>query len=105
MEMGGEQNSDGASMGDASSQGFESLAAKPLQLEATAPPNVQREAEKDSRTTLIHDEGQAGTVSSQFVESSVEPEKASSARAIGGDGQATNSSDSAATAVDPFLDA
>ena len=60
---------------------------------------------KDSQTTLIHDEGQAGTVSSQFVKSSVEPEKASSAGAIGGDGQATNSSDSAATAVDPFLDA
>ena len=103
--MDGEQHSENPSAAGGPSQGSESQIATPLQLEATAPPNVQREAEKDSQTTLIHDEGQAGTVSSQFVESSVEPEKASSAGAIGGDGQATNSSDFAATAVDPFLDA
>ena len=80
MEMGGEQNSDGASMGDASSQGFESLAAKPLQLEATAHPAAQVEpAEKDSLTTRIPDEGRTRAVLSQFVEPSGEPEKISSA--------------------------
>jgi hypothetical protein len=106
MKMDGEQHSENPSAAGGPSQGSESPIATPLQLEATAPPNVQREAaEGDSRTTLIHDEGQAGTVSSQFVESSGEPEKVSSAGAIGGDGQASNSSVSAATAVDPFLDA
>ena len=105
MEMGGEQNSDGASMGDASSQGFESLAAKPLQLEATAHPAAQVEpAEKDSLTTRIPDEGRTRAVLSQFVEPSGEPEKISSTGAIGGDGQATNSS-VPATAVDPLREA
>ena len=74
----------------------------------TAPPDVEDEAaEKGSLTTRIHDEGQARAVSSQFVESSGEPEKISSTGAIGGDGQATNSSVlmSAATAADPLRDA
>jgi tetrahydromethanopterin S-methyltransferase subunit G len=110
MEMGGEQNSDGASMGDASSQGFESLAAKPLQLEATAHPAAQVEpAEKDSLTTRIPDEGRTRAVLSQFVEPSGEPEKISSAGAGNGDGQAISPSVamalSVATAADPLRDA
>jgi tetrahydromethanopterin S-methyltransferase subunit G len=105
MKMDGEQNSENTSAAGGPSQGSESPIGRPLQLEATAPPDVQREAaEKDSRTTLIHDEGQAGTAS-QFVESSREPEKISSAGAIGGGGRATNSSVSAATAADLLRDA
>jgi tetrahydromethanopterin S-methyltransferase subunit G len=110
MEMDGEQNSDGSSTGGGASQGFESLPAKPLQLEATAHPAAQvDQAEKGSLTTRIPDEGRTRAVLSQFVEPSGEPEKISSAGASNGDGQATNPSVamalSVATAADPLRDA
>ena len=110
MEMDGEQNSESSSAAGGASQGFELSAAKPLQLEATAPPAAQDEAaEKGSPTTRIPDEGQTRAVLSQFVEFSGEPEKISSAGAINGDGQATNPSVamalSVATAADPLRDA
>jgi hypothetical protein len=110
MKMDGEQNSENSSAAGGPSQGSESSIARPLQLEATAPPDVEdKAADKGSLTTRIHDEGQARAVSSQFVESSGEPEKISSAGAIGGDGQADNSSAlialSAATAADLLRDA
>jgi hypothetical protein len=105
MKMDGEQNSENSSAAGGPSQGSEPSVARPLQLEVTAPPDVEDEAaEKGSLTTRIHDEGQARAVSSQFVESSGEPEKISSTGAIGGDGQATNSS-VPATAVDPLREA
>ena len=105
MKMDGEQNSENSSAAGGPSQGSESSIARPLQLEATAPPDVEdKAADKGSLTTRIHDDGQARAVSSQFVKSSGEPEKISSAGAIGGDGQADNSSVlialSAATAAD-----
>ena len=50
--MDGEQHSENPSAAGGPSQGSELQIATPLQLEATAPPNVQREAEKDSQTTL-----------------------------------------------------
>jgi hypothetical protein len=110
MEMDGEQNSDGSSIGGDASQGFESLAAKPPQLEATAHAGGQGEpAEKGSLTTRIPDEGRTIAVLSPFVEPSGEPEKTSSAGASNGDGQATNPSValalSVATAADPLRDA
>jgi soluble lytic murein transglycosylase len=75
-------------------------------LDATAPPAAQDEAAEKCSPTSIHDEGRTTAVLSQFVEPSGEPEKISSAGAIGGEGQATNSSVaialSAATAVDPL---
>jgi hypothetical protein len=105
MKMDGEQNSENSSAAGGPSQGSEPSVARPLQLEATAPPDVAGEAaEKGALTTRIHDEGQARAVSSQFVESSGEPEKISSTGAIGGDGQATNSS-VPATAADLLRDA
>ena len=110
MKMDGEQNSENSSAAGGPSQGCESSIARPLQLEATAPPDVEdKAAEKGSLTTRIHDEGQTRAVSSQFVESSAELEKISSAGAIGGEGQAANSSVlialSAATAADLLRDA
>jgi tetrahydromethanopterin S-methyltransferase subunit G len=110
MMMDGEQNSENSSAAGGPSQGSESSIARPLQLEATAPPDVEdKAADEGSLTTRIHDDGQARAVSSQFVESSGEPEKVSSAGAIGGDGQADNSSValalSAAIAADPLRDA
>ena len=110
MKMDGEQNSENSSAAGGPSQGSESSIARPLQLEATAPPDVEDEAaEKGSLTTRIHDEGQTRAVSSQFVESPGEPEKISWAGAISGDGQTTDSSVvialSAATAADLLRDA
>jgi hypothetical protein len=91
MKMDGEQNSENSSAAGGPSQDSESPIARPLQLEPTAPPDVQDEAaEKDSETTLIHDEGQTRAASSRFVGSSGEPKKI--ATVIGADGQATNSS-------------
>jgi tetrahydromethanopterin S-methyltransferase subunit G len=102
MKMAGEQNSESSSAAGGPSQGSESSIARPLQLEVTAPPDVQDQAG-------IHDDGQATAVLSQFVELSGQPEKISSAGAIGGDGQATNCSVavglSSATAADPLRDA
>jgi hypothetical protein len=110
MKMDGEQNSENSSAAGGPSQGSESSIARPLQLEATAPPDVEdKAAEKSSLTTRIHDEGQTRAVLPQFVESSGEPKKISSAGAIGGDGQASNSSVavalSAAIAADSLRDA
>ena len=103
MEMDGEQNSESSSAAGGASRGFESSAAKPLQLEATASPAAQDEAAKIGfLTTRISDEGQ--TRAAQLVESSGEPEKISSAGAINGDDQATNPS-VAANEVDPLRDA
>jgi len=102
MKMAGEQNSENSSAAGGPSQGSESSIARPLQLEVTASPDVQDQAG-------IHDDGQATAVLSQFVELSGQPEKISSAGAIGGDGQATNCSVavglSSATAADPLRDA
>jgi tetrahydromethanopterin S-methyltransferase subunit G len=110
MNMDGEQSSENSFAAGGLSQGSESWVAKPLQLEATAPPDAPDEAaEKGSLTTRVHDKGQTRAVASQFVESSGEPKKISSAGAIGGDGQATNASvaiaSSLAPAADPLRDA
>ena len=102
MKMDGEQNSENSSAAGGSVGGSESSVARPLQLEAASPPTAQDEAGNS-------DEGQTRAVLSQFVEPSGESEKISSAGAIGGDGQASNSSVavavSAAIAADPFRDA
>jgi tetrahydromethanopterin S-methyltransferase subunit G len=108
MKMDG-WNSENSSAAGGPTQGSEASFATP-RLESTAPRAAPDDpAEKDSPTALIHDEGQARAVSSQFAEPSGEPEKISPEGAIGGDRQACNSSVSVALsagiATDPLRDA
>ena len=103
MKMDGAQNSENSSAAGGPSQGSESSIAKPLQLKATPPPDAQDEAAGEgSLTTRVHDKGQTRAVSSQFVESQGEPEKISSAGAIGG--EVTNASVAIASSLAPAAD-
>ena len=109
--MGGEQNSDGASMGERIKPRFpdrwrQNRYSRRRRL--IRPPRLSRR-KKTSLTTRIPDEGRTRAVLSQFVEPSGEPEKISSAGAGNGDGQAISPSVAmaltVATAADPLRDA
>ena len=108
MKMDG-WNSENSSAAGGPSQGSEASFAI-SQLEAKAPPAAPDDAaEKGTLTTRIHDESQRTAVLAQFVEPSGEPERVSSAGAIGEDGPVTPSSGtmalSAATVADLLRDA